>query len=30
MTCPSHTTNVHYHTAPPHLAQSTAQAVCNT
>jgi len=30
MTCPLHTTNEHYHTAPPQIAQSTAQPARNT
>jgi len=30
MTCPSHTTNEQYHTAPPKIVQSTAQPAHNT
>jgi len=30
MTCPSHTTNEHYHTAPPHIVKSIAQSTHNT
>jgi len=30
MTCPSHTTNEHCHTAPPQIVQSTAQPAHNT
>jgi len=30
MTCFSHTTNKHYHTAPPHIVQSIAQSAHNT